>query len=59
MLTNTMNQNEINLSFPLVTPWDEAVDPAELLTAISNTIQRFIVCPPETVHAATLWIAMT
>jgi putative DNA primase/helicase len=59
MQTNTINQNEIDTPFPLVMPWHETIDPAELLTSISNTIQRFIICPPETAHAATLWIAMT
>lgn len=45
--------------FPEVIPWREPVNPATLLSDISNTIKRFIVCDHETVIAATLWAAMT
>jgi hypothetical protein len=45
--------------FAEVVPWHEAIQPAELLHDINRTICRFIVCQPETAHAATLWIAMT
>lgn len=37
----------------------EPISPAELLTDISNVSERFIVCPKETITAATLWAAMT
>ena len=42
-----------------VEPWDSPVNPAELLSEISETVQRFIVCRDETAHAAALWAAMT
>ncbi len=45
--------------FEEVEPWSGPVDPAELLTMITTTIMRFIVCAKETAVAATLWIAMT
>jgi putative DNA primase/helicase len=53
------SQKENKTPFPEIEPWHESINPAELLTDISNTIRRFIICPPETAHAATLWIAMT
>lgn len=55
----SMSQKENRTPFPEVEPWHEPINPAELLTTISHTIRRFIVCPPETAYAATLWIAMT
>ncbi len=42
-----------------VEPWPDPIDPARLLTAISATVARFVVCNPETAHAAALWVAMT
>ncbi|WP_052452248.1 DUF3631 domain-containing protein [Noviherbaspirillum autotrophicum] len=45
--------------FAEIAPWPEPVDHAELLTQISATVRRFIVCAPETADAAALWIAMT
>lgn len=45
--------------FEEVPPWPEPVNGALLLDEISKTIQRFIVCEPETIHGATLWAAMT
>lgn len=50
---------EDKMPFTEVEPWHEPIHPAVLLTEISDTIRRFIICPPETAHAATLWIAMT
>lgn len=52
-------QEENQSPFPDIEPWHEPINPAELLTDISNTIKRFIVCQDETVTAATLWAAMT
>lgn len=52
-------QEENQSPFPNIEPWHEPINPAELLTDISNTIKRFIVCQDETVTAATLWSAMT
>lgn len=45
--------------FEIVEPWHEAISPRELLDDVAATIKRFIVCQPETITAATLWIAMT
>ncbi len=45
--------------FQEITSWHEPVNPERLLTEISNTIKRFIVCEHETVIAATLWAVMT
>ncbi|PJB70489.1 MAG: hypothetical protein CO093_07525 [Alphaproteobacteria bacterium CG_4_9_14_3_um_filter_47_13] len=45
--------------FPAIEPCSEAVDGAALLEEIAETIRRFIVCDPETVTAATLWIVFT
>jgi hypothetical protein len=53
------NQKENKTPFTEIEPWPEPINPAELLREISNTIKRFIICPPETVFAATLWVAMT
>ncbi|OPY13317.1 MAG: DNA primase TraC [Syntrophus sp. PtaB.Bin001] len=45
--------------FEEVDPWPEPVNPSELLTDISKTIQRFIVCDEHTARAAALWVALT
>lgn len=45
--------------FPKIEPWQEPINPEELLSEIAHTIRRFIVCEPETALAATLWTAMT
>lgn len=52
------NEEGDNL-FPEIEPWEQAVNGDELLTEIATTINRFIVCPPETAHAAVLFVAMT
>ena len=52
------NEEGDNL-FPETEPWEESVNGEELLTEIATTINRFIVCPPETAHAAALWVVMT
>ncbi len=59
MQSNTINQNDNKTPFTKIEPWHEPIHPADLLTDINNTIRRFIVCQPETAHAAALWIAMT
>jgi putative DNA primase/helicase len=48
-----------DLPFVEVEPWPDEVDPAQLLTDISATVRRFIVCEKETAHAVALWAAMT
>lgn len=45
--------------FPSIEPYSETVDGAALLEEIAGSIRRFIVCDPETVTAATLWIVFT
>lgn len=52
-------QEENQSPFPEIEPWHEPIHPAQLLTEISETIKRFIVCQNETITAATLWAAMT
>ena len=54
-----ISQKENKLPFPEIIPWHESINPNDLLTEICKTIQRFIVCPDETAHAATLWVVMT
>lgn len=53
------DKQENDMPFLEVEPWHEPINLEALLTEITQTIRRFIVCPPETAHAATLWIAMT
>jgi putative DNA primase/helicase len=48
-----------DLPFAEVEPWPEPIDPGQLLTEISNTVRRFIVCDREISHAVALWVAMT
>jgi putative DNA primase/helicase len=47
------------IGFDDVEPWPEPVAGDVLLNDIANTITRFIVCKPETAHAAALWVSMT
>src|SRR5450759_3813432 len=47
------------LPFPEVEPHPDPINPAELLSEVSDTIQRFIVLDVEQAHAAALWIACT
>lgn len=54
-----LQEGEKSSPFPEIMPWHEPVNPEQLLTDISNTIKRFIVCDSETIIAATLWAAMT
>lgn len=56
--TRDKSQTE-GIDFDDVTPWPHPVAPAELLSDLSATVQRFIICPEETAHAAALWVAMT
>src|ERR1700678_2097911 len=54
--TKLTSRKENKTPFTEIEPWHQPINPAELLTDISNIIKRFIICPPETIHAATLWI---
>jgi putative DNA primase/helicase len=47
------------VGFEDMTPWPDPIDPALLLTDITDTVRRFIVCQAETAHAVALWAAMT
>lgn len=47
------------LPFSEVEPHQEAIDPAQLLNEVSDTIRRFIVLDAEQAHAAALWVAFT
>jgi putative DNA primase/helicase len=53
------NSSTEGLDFDDVELWPHAVDPASLLSDLVTVINRFIICPDETAHAAALWIAMT
>ncbi len=46
-----------DLPFPVVEPWPEPIDPAQLLSDIVAVVRRFIVCEKETAQAASLWVA--
>jgi putative DNA primase/helicase len=48
-----------DLPFPVVEPWPDPIDPAQLLSDIVAVVRRFIVCEKETAQAASLWVAMT
>ncbi|MBL8499649.1 MAG: DUF3631 domain-containing protein [Nitrosomonas sp.] len=57
---NAAKRNEIDDSgFPNVEPWEYPVNPTELLSDISTTVHRFIVCDKETADAVALWASMT
>lgn len=47
------------LPFPEVEPYPEPIDPAQLLSEVSDTIRRFIVLNAEQADAAALWVAFT
>ena len=48
-----------DLPFKEVEPWSDEIDPAHLLTDITATVRRFIVCEKEIAHTVALWVAMT
>ena len=45
--------------FPETKPWPENVDGAELLDAITEVIQRFVVCKPKVARTAALWVTFS
>jgi putative DNA primase/helicase len=47
------------MGFPDIEPWTLPVDPGALLSEISATLRRFIICQQETADAVALWVAMT
>ncbi|GBG02535.1 hypothetical protein AZSI13_18620 [Azospira sp. I13] len=52
------NETE-GIDFDDVTPWPHSVVAGALLSDLSATVQRFIICPEETAHAAALWVSMS
>lgn len=59
MATARKAGNEDNLDMEDVEPWPDPVEPAALLSEISATVRRFIICDPETADAVALWVTMT
>lgn len=57
--TRRREQETSVFDFADVAPWPAPVDPSDLLTEISDTVKRFIVCQDETAYAVALWVAMT
>jgi len=53
------NSDNENLPFVEVEPWPSPIEPEQLLSDISGTIRRFIICDAEVAHAAALWAALT
>ena len=47
------------MDFMDVEPWQHPIKPAALLTEISATVRRFIICQQETADAVALWATMT
>ncbi len=47
------------LPFSEVEPHPDPIDPAQLLSEVSDTIRQFIVLDTEQAHAAALWVAHT
>ena len=43
------------LQLPMIEPWDEPVEGAELLDSIASMIKRFVVLPPGAPDAVALW----
>jgi hypothetical protein len=48
-----------DLPFPIVKPYPETIDPAQLLDEVSSNVRKYIVLDPEQSDAAALWIAQT
>ena len=48
-----------DLPFPIVEPHLEAIEPAQLIDDVSNTIRKYIVLDQEQADAAALWIVLT
>jgi putative DNA primase/helicase len=53
------DEEKTGLDFDDVEPWPHSVNAAELLTEVSATVRRFIICQPETADAVALWACMT
>lgn len=53
------DEESTGLDFDDVEAWPHPVNPAELLSEVSATVRRFIICQPETADAVALWACMT
>lgn len=51
--------NNGNPPFESVELWPDPVEPAQLLHDITQCVQRFIICEPETAQAVALWSVMS
>lgn len=54
-----MQEADDGMDFVDVEPWQKPIEPAALLTEISVTVRRFIICQQETADTVALWAAMT
>lgn len=52
-------ETDTGLVFDDLEPWPDPVNGAALLAEVAATVQRFIVCQPETARAVALWASMT
>ena len=59
VIAERKENSDDDMGFPDVEPWTSPVDPGALLSEISMTLRRFIVCQQETADAVALWVAMT
>lgn len=60
LVKSSRGENEAErVPFKQHDPWPEPIDPAALLSEVSDTIRRFIVLDIEQADAAALWVAFT
>lgn len=59
VIAERKGDSDDDMGFPDIEPWTSPVDPGALLTEISKTLRRFIICQKETADAVALWVAMT
>jgi putative DNA primase/helicase len=59
LVGNSRKDKDGGIAFDEPDPWPHPIDPAQLLSEIAATVQRFIVCNDETAHAVALWVPMT
>jgi putative DNA primase/helicase len=52
-------ESDGGIGFDNVDPWPHPVAGDQLLSDVASVINRFIICKPETAHAAALWATMT
>lgn len=56
---NAAQEPDRFILFPFVEPYDEEVDGTEVLNEVLAQLQTYVIADKETLHAATLWVAMT